>query len=86
MHYFLGVEVLPTSSGLILSQHKYIRDLLVRTNMIGAKEIATPLSTKGPLSLNDGSSSFDATIYRQVIGALQYLSITRPDIAFVINY
>jgi len=54
--------------------------------MIGAKEIATPLSTKGPLSLNDGSSSFDATIYRQVIGALQYLSITRPDIAFVINY
>jgi hypothetical protein len=24
LHYFLGVEVLPTSASLILSQHKYI--------------------------------------------------------------
>ncbi|CAL9001359.1 unnamed protein product [Prunus brigantina] len=33
LHFFLGVEVIPTRSGLFLSQHKYIRDLLIRAHM-----------------------------------------------------
>ena len=28
LHYFLGIEVIPTPQGLFLSQHQYIRDLL----------------------------------------------------------
>ena len=39
IHYFLGVEVLPTCAGLFLSQHQYIRNLLARTNMTGAKDV-----------------------------------------------
>ncbi|KAF7151361.1 hypothetical protein RHSIM_Rhsim02G0160900 [Rhododendron simsii] len=83
--FFLGVEVISTPTGLFLSQHKYIRDLLNRTNMAGAKEVSMPLPTSGSLTLHDGSSSTDATDYRSVIGALQYLAITRPDIAFAVN-
>lgn len=33
----------------------------------------------------DGSASADPTLFRQLVGALQYLSITRPDVAFVVN-
>jgi len=85
LHYFLGMEIIPTPGGLFLSQHKYIRDLLSNTNMFRAKEVCSPLSTSTPLKLNDGTASFDSTEYRIIIGSLQYLSLTRPDISFAVN-
>ena len=85
LHFFLGVEVIPTAAGLFLTQHKYIRDLLAKTSMDGARDVTTPLSTSVSLQLDDGSSFVDSTEYCQVIGALQYISLTRPDISFVVN-
>jgi hypothetical protein len=85
LHYFLGMEIIPTPGGLFLSQHKYIRDLLSNTNMLGAKEVCSPLSTSTPLKLNDDIASFDSIEYRRIIGSLQYLSLTRPDISFAVN-
>jgi len=85
LHYFLGVEVIPTSTGLFLSQHKYIADLLERTKMTDAKVVLTPLSTSISLTKDDSSPNTDATFYRSTIGSLQYLSMTRPDIAFPVN-
>jgi hypothetical protein len=85
LHFFLGMKVIPTTTGLFLSQHKYIKDLLTKLNMQGAKEVITPLSTTTMLKLLDGTSSVDSTEYRSIIGALQYLSLTRPDISFAVN-
>ena len=85
LHFFLGVEASRTSSGLHLSQQKYIRDLLVKTKMDEAKPISTPMSSTEILLLHDGSPACDATEYRQVIGLVQYLSFTRPDVSFVVN-
>jgi hypothetical protein len=85
LHFFLGIEVIPTQNGLFLTQHKYIRDLLARTCMDGAKDVTTPLSTSVSLKLNDGSAAVNPTEYCKVIGALQYLSLTRPDISFAVN-
>lgn len=85
LHYFLGVEVLPTWDGIFLWQQKYVHDLLSTTNLLGAKEVCTPLSTNTPLTLHDGTAAFDSTEYRRVLGSLQYLSLTRPDISFVVN-
>ena len=84
-HYFLGVEIIPTQSGLFLSQHKFVRDILERFDVAGAKPPPAPLSSTAKLQLNDGSPSTDATYYRRVIGALQYLNMTRPDLSFAIN-
>jgi len=42
LNYFLSVEVVSTCAGLFLSQHKYVRDLLSKTSMVGAKDISTP--------------------------------------------
>lgn len=85
LHYFFGVEVITTHAGLFLSQHKYIRDLLSKTNMVGAKDVSTPLSTSTSLKLADGTASFNSTEFCLVIGSLQYLSLTRPDISFAVN-
>lgn len=81
-HFFLGIEVIPIRDGLFLNHHKYIRDLLARTNMDGAKDITTPLST--PIHFKTGLL-VDSTKYHRVIGALQYLSLTQPDIKFSFN-
>ena len=84
-HYFLGVELIPNAGGLFMSQHKFIREILERFDMHGAKPAPTPLSSTAKLTLNDGTASADATTYRQVIGALQYLNMTRPDLSYAIN-
>lgn len=67
---FLGVEAVHTSSGLFLTQQKYVSDLLVKSKMLDAKEVSTLLNPSDTLQLNDGSASFDATSYRQVLGSL----------------
>lgn len=85
LYYFLGVKVLPTSTSLLLSQHKYIYDLLICTNMTGAKKATTPLSTTTSFTLTDGSAFIDAIEFRSGVGSLQYLSLTRPYIAFTVN-
>lgn len=58
LHYFFGIEVVPTFKGLFLSQHQFINDALKWTNMAGAKESHTPLSTLD--TLFDGYSGMDA--------------------------
>ncbi|GAU16981.1 hypothetical protein TSUD_37390 [Trifolium subterraneum] len=84
-HYFLGIELVPSRKGLFLSQHKFIRDILEKFDMDAAKPTHTPLSTSTTLTLNDGTAAADSTLYRQIIGALQYLNLTRHDLSFAIN-
>jgi hypothetical protein len=85
--YFLGIHVHLVSGGLLLTQQKYIRDLLTRTNMLASNGVPTPMLPTDKLCLDGGDklSPDDATRYRSVIGALQYLSHTRPDISFCVN-
>ncbi|RVW94165.1 Retrovirus-related Pol polyprotein from transposon RE1 [Vitis vinifera] len=83
--YFLGVEVTSHTNGLFLSQRKYIADLLNRTHMTEAKPAPTPLATSPILTLQSGTPLSDPTEYRTVVGSLQYLSLTRPDIAYTVN-
>lgn len=53
--------------------------------MVDAKEVATPLVASSTLRFDDGSPLVDATKYHSVISALKYVSMTCPDIAFVVN-
>ena len=85
LSYFLGVEVVPHKSGILLSQRRYILDLLIRTKMSGAKPVHSPLPTSPPLSLHSGTLLSDPSTYLTVVGSLQYLSLTRPDISYAVN-
>lgn len=53
--------------------------------MISAKDVSTPISSIASLQLVDGTVAVDSTEFRPVIGSLQYLSLTRLDISFVVN-
>lgn len=85
LNHFLGVEVVHTATGLFLSQAKHISDLLSKHNMDGAKYNVTPMCTASSLILEDGSKKINPTPYRQLVGGLQYLCISRPDISYAVN-
>lgn len=84
LSYFLGIEVIRTSKSLHLNQRKYILDLLAKMNMVDAKPVQTPMATSPKLT-KSGTLHSNPTEYRTLIDSLQYLSFTRPDIAYVVN-
>ncbi|XP_068645126.1 uncharacterized mitochondrial protein AtMg00810-like [Aristolochia californica] len=84
LNYFLGLEATPTDDGLFLSQLKYARDILTRAHLLDSKPVHTPLVVSQHLS-STGQSFSDHTLYHSLVGSLQYLTITRPDIAHAVN-
>ncbi|GAV67432.1 hypothetical protein CFOL_v3_10938 [Cephalotus follicularis] len=53
--------------------------------MDGAKPITTPISTTSTLSKHLGKPLSNPTEYRSLVKALQYVTLTRPDISFAVN-
>jgi Reverse transcriptase (RNA-dependent DNA polymerase) len=85
LHFFLGIEVTTLSNGLNLTQTRYIASILDRANMMGAKPIKTPIVTAPPLSKFGSEEMSDPSLFKSIVGALQYVTITRFDIAFAVN-
>jgi len=83
--YFLGIEVSYHEGSIYLSQTKCVSDLLHRTAIFDTKLVKTPGVVGQNLSKFDGEPLEDASHYRGIVGALQYLTITRPGIAFTVN-
>jgi hypothetical protein len=53
--------------------------------MLECKPMNTPMEAKLKLLVDTSSDLIDATLYRQIIGSLMYLTNTRPDICFAVN-
>ena len=85
LHYFLGLHVLQSKEGISLSQSKYSCDLLHHFHMEECKPTPSPFQSGAKLSVNCTSHEFDATLYRQLVGKLLYLTHTRPDLSFVVG-
>ncbi|KAK1626914.1 hypothetical protein QYE76_001229 [Lolium multiflorum] len=87
LHFFLGIEVKHTHDALLLTREKYAHDLVAKVGMLGCKSAPTPLCSSESLSLHEGTplGPDDSSQYRSIVGALQYLTLTRPDLAFSVN-
>uniref|UniRef100_A0A2N9GGL3 Integrase catalytic domain-containing protein n=1 Tax=Fagus sylvatica TaxID=28930 RepID=A0A2N9GGL3_FAGSY len=85
LHYFLGLQVTRSSNGLYLNQAKYAHDLLKKHNMLDSKPAKSPSCPNTRLSLHDGDPLPDPHGYRSLVGALHYLTFTRPDISFSVH-
>jgi hypothetical protein len=84
LRFFLGIAVKRDAHGFYLSQHRYAEDILERAGMSSYKSAMTPIDAKGKLSA-DGDKIDDAATYRSLASALQYLTITRLDLAFAVQ-
>uniref|UniRef100_A0A0A8Z4I4 Reverse transcriptase Ty1/copia-type domain-containing protein n=1 Tax=Arundo donax TaxID=35708 RepID=A0A0A8Z4I4_ARUDO len=87
LHYFLGIEVIHNKDGLVLTQKKYVREFLQRVNMEQCKGVSTLMASTEKLSRTNGTflSTEEASRYRSMVGVLQYLTLTRPDISYSVN-
>ncbi|XP_016185165.1 uncharacterized protein LOC107626777 [Arachis ipaensis] len=86
LHYFLGIQVSKTKGGgLLLSQEKYVTNLLGKVCMTGCKPCKTPLPSSLKISQFGGDRFDEPALYHSVVGSLQYLTITRPELAYVVS-
>lgn len=86
LHYFLGIQAHFHERGLFLSQEKYISDLFITAGMAQCTHIATPLPLQLNASYTQPELFSDPTYFRSLAGKLQYLTLTRPDIQFAVNF
>uniref|UniRef100_A0A2N9F121 Reverse transcriptase Ty1/copia-type domain-containing protein n=1 Tax=Fagus sylvatica TaxID=28930 RepID=A0A2N9F121_FAGSY len=86
IHHFLGIEAHYTNNGLFLCQTRYAEDILHRASMQSTRPISTPMLEKGRhLPFTDGPYP-NPSHYRSLVGALQYLTFTRPDLSYSVNF
>jgi hypothetical protein len=85
LHHFLGMHVQHCGDGLLLSQEQYMLEILDRAGMAECKPCSTPVDTNPKVSATDGAPVGDASDFRSLAGALQYLTFTRPDIAYAVQ-
>jgi hypothetical protein len=85
LHYFLGLQVLQTNEGIFLSQSRYACDLLHRFHMDDCKPNPSPFQSGVKLSSTCTFPEVDATLYRQLVGSLLYLTHTHPDLSFAVG-
>lgn len=85
MKHFLGIDIQYHSTGLHLSQESYARSILNKPGMSSCKAYITPMSTKDIFHTTTDPQFSDPAFYQSIVGALQYLTITRPELGFAVN-
>ncbi|GAU27876.1 hypothetical protein TSUD_159700 [Trifolium subterraneum] len=85
LRYFLGIEVAQSTDGIVISQRKYAMDILEETGLLNAKPVDTPMDPNVKLLPNQGEPLSDSGRYRRLVGKLNYLTVTRPDISFAVS-
>jgi hypothetical protein len=85
MKHFLGVEVKQCADGIFICQKRYAREVLARFDMESANAVKNPIVPGTRLSKNEGGVRVDETLFKQVVGSLMYLTVTRPDLMYSVS-
>lgn len=85
MRYFLGVEVLQNPDGIYICQKKYAREVLERFGMNRSNPVNNPIVPGSKLLKDEKGVRVDATLFKQVVGSLMYLTATRPDLMYGVS-
>ena len=84
LKYFLGVEVMRSKQIILLSQRKYVLDLLSETEKSVVKPCSTPMTPNVRIT-KEGDLFEDPKRYRKLVWKLNYLTVTRSDIAYLVS-
>ena len=85
LHYFLGLEINQSDSGIKVTQSKYVKYLLVRFQITDCKSTATPFLSGVKLEDIGDTPLVDCTRYRQLAGSPLYFAHSRPDLSYAIG-
>lgn len=84
--YYLGLEIHRSADGLYVHQHKFVYDMLVDAGLEDCKPLSLPVDSNVKLSPHDVELLDDPSLYRKYVGKLLYLTVTRPDITFIVHH
>ena len=84
LRYFLGIEIARSHKGIVLSQRKYVLDLLTETGMLGCRPCSNPIDKNHQISAESGDP-INKEAYQRLVGRLIYLFHTRPDISYAVS-
>nr|GEV04809.1 retrovirus-related Pol polyprotein from transposon TNT 1-94 [Tanacetum cinerariifolium] len=80
MTFFLGLQLNQSPCGIFINQSNYVLEILKKYGMKSCDRFGTPMEIKDKLDLDQNETPVDVTKYRSMIGALMYLTSSRPDI------
>ncbi|XP_047260365.1 uncharacterized mitochondrial protein AtMg00810-like [Capsicum annuum] len=83
--YFLGLEVEKSDRGYFVSHKSCAESLLECFIIRESKEKATPMELNLKLKKDEGEALKDVIKFRQLVGSLIYLTITRPTISYFVG-
>jgi len=83
--HFLGIEVVYSPKGYLLSQLKYVADILELVKLTDKQTVDTLIKVNARYSSFDGLPLSDPTLYRTIVRSLVYLIISCLDIVYVVN-
>ena len=82
----MGIDVAQSDKdGIVISQRKYALDIFEETGLMNSKSVDTPMNLNTKLLPNQGNPMSDPRQYRRLVGKLNYLTVTRPDISFAVS-
>ena len=84
LHYFLVIEVIRIPEGILISQRQYVLSMLFKFGMADCKSVSTPLDRTVKLHPDTGKVC-DLMRFRQIVGSLINLTITRPDLSYTVG-
>lgn len=88
LKYLLGIEVLENNNGLYMTQRKYCLELLSELGLLDSKPLQTPLEQNLVIQTVESEKDMPLTniiVYQKLVGKLIYLTLTRPDISYVVH-
>ncbi|KAJ0818040.1 putative RNA-directed DNA polymerase [Helianthus annuus] len=89
LKYFLGIEVLYDKDIICLNQRKYCLELLNEYGFLGSKPVSTPIELSSLVTSKIEKNQQllnNVTGFQKLIGKLIYLSLTRPDISYTVQF
>ena len=85
LQYFLGLEVQITLTNTLLHQHKHTEEVISLIGLPLGDFVLTLLDVNFKLHQEENKLLSDSSLYWQLVGSLNYLTITHRDISFVIR-
>jgi hypothetical protein len=84
LRYFLGIEIPMSPKGIVLSQRKFVLNLLSDVGMLGCRVASTPIEKNHQLCAQS-VDPVDIESYQRLVGRLIYLCHTRPYIIYAVS-
>ncbi|XP_023750567.1 uncharacterized mitochondrial protein AtMg00810-like [Lactuca sativa] len=86
INFFLGLNIIQSKEGIFINQEAYTKTLLAKFGIVGDSMVKAPIVFVKKLTPSLDKPTADMTLYRQMIGSLMYLTLSRPVVIFYVCY